>query len=297
MDHMPEALDFDRHAGDWPNRAASRLVETPGLRWHVQVMGEGPPLLLLHGTGASTHSWAGLAPLLSCRFTVIAPDLPGQGFTIASGRQDLSMRGMASAIRSLLDKLSLEPQIGIGHSAGAAIVARMSLDQQLSLHSIVALNGAFVPFGGLASRVFSPLAKLLTLNPVVPRLFAWSAGDRSAVERLLRSTGSKVPDLSLALYQRLFASPAHVASTLSMMASWDLESLIRDLPRLQPPLLLVTGENDTTIAPGDAKLIARLVPASHVLPLTGLGHLAHEEDPQRIADLILTPAASKSAEI
>ncbi len=293
---MPEALDFDRHAGDWPNRAASRLIETPGLRWHVQVMGAGPPLLLLHGTGASTHSWAGLAPLLSRRFKVIAPDLPGQGFTIASGRQDLSMRGMAGAIRTLMDHLQLEPQIGVGHSAGAAILARMSLDRQLALQSIVALNGAFVPFGGLASRVFSPLAKLLTLNPVVPRIFAWSAGDRSAVERLLRSTGSKVPDQSLALYQRLFASPAHVASTLSMMASWDLESLIRDLPRLQPPLLLVTGENDLTIAPGDAKLIARLVPVSRILPLPGLGHLAHEEDPQRIAEVIPSPAGPNSAE-
>jgi magnesium chelatase accessory protein len=286
---MPEALDFNRHAGDWPNRAASRLVETPGLRWHVQVMGEGPPLLLLHGTGASTHSWAGLAPLLSRRFTVIAPDLPGQGFTIASGNKDLSMLGMARAIRSLLDKLALEPQIGIGHSAGAAILARMSLDRQLSTRSIVALNGAFVPFGGIASRVFSPLAKLLTLNPVVPRLFAWSAGDRSAVERLLRSTGSQVPDQSLALYQRLFASPAHVASTLSMMASWDLDSLIRDLPLLQPRLLLVTGENDLTVAPGDAHLISRLVPSSRVLSLPGLGHLAHEEDPVRIANLIAAP--------
>ena len=285
---MPEPLDFNRHAQDWPNRAASRLVETPGIRWHVQVMGEGPPLLLLHGTGASTHSWAGLIPILAERFTVIAPDLPGQGFTTISGRKDLSMRGMATSIRHLLDALGLEPQIAVGHSAGAAVLARMSLDQQLAPRSIIALNGAFVPFGGIVTRMFSPLAKLLTLNPLVPQLFAWSASDRTSVERLLKSTGSTIPQESLVLYQRLFASPPHVSSTLAMMASWDLDSLLRDLPRLKPPLLLVIGDNDLTISPDDAHLIARVVPSSRTVRLTGVGHLAHEEAPTRIADVIFS---------
>jgi magnesium chelatase accessory protein len=286
--HMADPLDFERHAENWPNRAASRRVETPGIRWHVQVAGEGPPLLLLHGTGASTHSWAGLIPILADRFTVIAPDLPGQGFTTITGRKDLSMPGMASAIRSLLDTLSLEPQLAVGHSAGAAILARMSLDQQLAPRSIIALNGAFVPFGGVVTRMFSPLAKLLTLNPLVPQIFAWSASDRGSVERLLKSTGSTIPDTSLALYQRLFSSPTHVSSTLAMMASWDLDSLLRDLPRLRPPLLLVIGENDLTISPDDAHLISRVVPHARTVRLPGVGHLAHEENPGLIADVIVS---------
>lgn len=288
---MPEPLNFDRDAHDWPNRAASRLVETPGIRWHVQIAGNGPPLLLLHGTGASTHSWAGLLPLLAGRYTVIAPDLPGQGFTTLSGRRDFSITGMSRALRVLLDTLHLEPQLAVGHSAGAAIAARMVLDGQLSPQSIIALNGAFVPFGGVVTRLFSPLAKLLTLNPIVPQVFAWSASDRSSVERLLKSTGSVIPEANLALYQRLFASPPHVSATLNMMASWDLDTLLRDLPRLKAPLLLVIGENDLTVPPDDAHLIARLVPASRTIRLSALGHLAHEEDPARIAGLVGGPAA------
>lgn len=287
---MPEPLNFDRDAHEWPNRAVSRLVETPGIRWHVQVAGTGPPLLLLHGTGASTHSWAGLLPMLAERYTVIAPDLPGQGFTSLTGRRDLSITGMSRALRTLLDALSVEPQIAVGHSAGAAIATRMSLDGQLNPQSIVALNGAFIPFGGVVTRLFSPLAKLLTLNPIVPQIFAWSASDRSSVERLLKSTGSVIPETSLALYQRLFASPPHVSATLNMMASWDLETLLRDLPRLKPPLLLVIGENDLTVSPDDAHLIARLVPSSRTIRLPGLGHLAHEENPVRIAEVIGGPA-------
>jgi magnesium chelatase accessory protein len=291
---MPEALDFSRDAQDWPNRAASRIVETPGIRWHVQIAGSGPPLLLLHGTGASTHSWAELIPHLSRQFTVVAPDLPGQGFTRIAGRRDVSMTGMARALRELLNTLALDPRHAVGHSAGAALLARMSLDGQLDPHSIVAINGAFVPFGGVVTRLFAPLAKLLTLNPFVPQLFAWSASDRDAVERLLKNTGSVIPEQSLALYQRLFASPDHVAGTLAMMASWDLDALLRDLPKLKPPLVLVIGENDLTVPPGDAHLISRLVPSSRTIRLAGLGHLAHEENPVRIAELIVLPAPAKS---
>jgi magnesium chelatase accessory protein len=291
---MPEALDFSRDAQDWPNRAASRIVETPGIRWHVQIAGSGPPLLLLHGTGASTHSWAELIPHLSRQFTVVAPDLPGQGFTRITGRRDVSMTGMARALRELLNTLALDPRHAVGHSAGAALLARMSLDGQLDPHSIVAINGAFVPFGGVVTRLFAPLAKLLTLNPFVPQLFAWSASDRAAVERLLKNTGSVIPEQSLALYQRLFASPDHVAGTLAMMASWDLDALLRDLPNLKPPLVLVIGENDLTVPPGDAHLISRLVPSSRTIRLAGLGHLAHEENPVRIAELIVLPAPAQS---
>ena len=79
---------------DWPNRTASRYVEAGGLRWHVQSLGDtGPVILLLHGTGAATHSWAGLAPLLATRFRVVAPDLPGHGFSGAAVGAGMSLPG------------------------------------------------------------------------------------------------------------------------------------------------------------------------------------------------------------
>ena len=75
-------LDHDRpnwsvEGRDWPNRAHSRFVAAGGLSWHVQRMGAGPKLLMLHGTGASTHSFRDLAPLLAEEFDVAAPELPG----------------------------------------------------------------------------------------------------------------------------------------------------------------------------------------------------------------------------
>ena len=56
---------WQRAGRDWPNREASRFLRAEGIEWHVQIAGSGPDLLLLHGAGAATHSWAGLLARLA----------------------------------------------------------------------------------------------------------------------------------------------------------------------------------------------------------------------------------------
>ena len=103
---MSERLSWQRDGRDWPNREFSRFVSAAGLSLHVQVMGDGPAVVLAHGTGSSTHSWRTLAPLLARRFTVIAPDLPGHGFTEMPETRRLSLPGAR-----------IVAQDGLGHLA------------------------------------------------------------------------------------------------------------------------------------------------------------------------------------
>lgn len=290
---MSRGLDWARDGASWPNREASRFVSAAGLRWHVQRMGHGPPLMLLHGTGASTHSWAGLLPLLAERFDVIAPDLPGHGFTAMRASGLLSLPWMADAVAALLDHLGIERAALVGHSAGAAIAARMALDERQA--PIVALNGALLPFRGAMQPIASGLAKLLFLNPLVPRLFAWHARhDGHAVRRVIDGTGSRLPPEQLALYTRLFADPGHCDAALAMMANWDLGQLEAELPRLAVPVTLIAADGDKAIPPAVAERVAALVPDARLVRVPGLGHLAHEEAPGRIAPLILTALAGAS---
>jgi pimeloyl-ACP methyl ester carboxylesterase len=197
----------------WPHAAASRFVEAGGLRWHLQVMGEGPPALLLHGTGASAHSWRGVMPLLARRFTVVAPDLPGMGFTSMPPRAGLSLRGMADSLSAVIGALALAPALVVGHSAGAALGARMCLDGTVAPRLLVAVNGAMLP------------------------------------------------------------------------------SLARELPRLETPLLQLVGKQDRTIRPTQARRLLALLPRAQVVAFPGLGHLAHEEAPDLVADAILEAMA------
>ena len=142
---MQYSLNWQRDGHDWPNRDASRFVHAAGMRWHVQVMGQGPPLLLLHGTGASTHSYGALAPLLARDFTVVIPDLPGHGFTQAPPREFLSLPGMSRAVSALLRELRLPPEVAVGHSAGAAVIIHMTIARLIAPRAIVSLNGALLP--------------------------------------------------------------------------------------------------------------------------------------------------------
>ncbi len=264
---------------DWPNQAASRFVALGGLTWHVQVAGSGPVLLLVHGTGAATHSWRDMLGRLAERFTVVAPDLPGHGLTRVPGGHALSLPAMARDLGALLGRLGLQPALAVGHSAGAAILARMCLDGIIAPAGLVSLNGAFLPLAGPAGQVFAPLARVLVGLPILPQLFAWRAGNPRVVERLLAGTGSRLDPEGVALYQRLVRNPAHAAAALRMMASWDLAPLVRDLPKLAPPLLLVAGDGDLAIPPADAARVAAVVPGARMVRWPGLGHLAHEEDP------------------
>lgn len=300
--HAPP--DWDDEGRDWPNRHSSVFIDSGRLNWHVQQMGTGPVIVLVHGTGAATHSWRRLAPLLAESFTVVAPDLPGHGFTDAPDPSRMTMEAMAHDLTALLHGLGHRPVMVAGHSAGAAVLARMCLDGAITPAALVSLNGALLPIGGRASRWMLPLARMLATSAFVPRLVARFARTQGMVERMLADTGSTLEPHGVELYRRLVSSPGHIESAIRMMAGWQLDRLAGELPRLAPHLLLVAGSNDKTIACNDADRVRQMVPGSRLALMPGLGHLAHEERPEEVAgmmielarDLGLLPRALAAAE-
>jgi magnesium chelatase accessory protein len=284
---MKYAPDWEVEGRDWPNRETSRFVVAGDLRWHVQIMGQGPPLLLLHGTGAATHSWRDLAPLLSTHYTIVAPDLPGHGFTDLDSRRAQTPTRMAARLTTLLSVLDVRPVALIGHSAGAAIAVRMALDGGAKPRSIISLNGALTPFEGVNGVIFPALAKMLFLNPLTEAFMAWRAANPAAVARIIAGTGSYLDSRGIDLYVRLMRCQRHVGAALSMMANWDLRPLQRDAARLDAHLVMMAAGGDRAVPPSVAHDFRRRVPNATVLDLPGLGHLAHEEAPGQLAKAIL----------
>ena len=287
MNMMADIPQRQRAFGRWPNGEASRFVHAAGMSWHVQEFGSsGPVVLLLHGTGASTHSWRQVAPLLADRFHVIAIDLPGHGLSELPSRDLMSIYGMGLAIKSLLKTLNKRPEMVVGHSAGAAIAIRMSLDRSIDPKVIVGLNAALLPLTGYAGQFFAPLARMLTRIPIVPKIFARRAFDRDMIEAMIVNTGSKLDGAGIEFYHRLAQRPGHVAAALAMMAEWDLPCLQRDLRRLKTPMVLIVGSGDRTIPPEEARKVQAVLPQTKIIRLRGLGHLAHEEAPELAAQTI-----------
>ncbi|MEO1593685.1 MAG: alpha/beta fold hydrolase BchO [Pseudomonadota bacterium] len=285
----PSALPADAGVPrDWPGARFSRHVDAGGLRWHVQVQGRGAPILFLHGAGASAHSFRPLVASLAEHYTGIAVDLPGHGFTSAFSHGAYTLRRTARAVGDLISALDVAPALIVGHSAGAAIALQWLLDQPADARpALLALNPALRPFGGVAGFAFPVMARLAAASGSLPRYLARRAADRRQVERLLRGTGSQVPEAMLDSYQYLMRKPEHVQAVLSMMAGWQLEQMVRAVRLLDPAMHVVLGGRDRAVPPArTASTVAGLANTT-ITELMTLGHLVHEEAPELIADLLL----------
>ncbi len=283
--------DWSKEGADWPHHKASRFVEAGGVRFHVQELGAGPDALLLHGTGASTHSFDALADRLALRFRVIMCDLPGHGFSSAPRASRMSLPAIANSIAALIDSEGRKPALIVGHSAGAAIGVRMVASGAVSPRAFVSIAGALAPFGGPAGFIFPVMAKLLNLNPFAPHFFARGGASRSRVVSLIKGTGSSISDDGVDYYARLLAHPGHIAGALGMMANWDLTRMADDLGSLYMPALFLTGARDKAVPAADAERASRLSPRGRLETLPAVGHLAHEEAPEEVAERILRFAA------
>lgn len=277
-------MRFEVEGRDWPNREWSHFVDVDPFRFHYQCSGVGADLLLLHGAGASTHSFRDLLPLLSERFRVLAIDLPGHGFTRAPPAAQRTLPQVADAVRRALGVIGLRPRAVIGHSAGAAVGARIILDRHLEVERLISINGAFFPFVGAARLALPALARILSQSRRAPRLMSRLA--RPSTAQILKATGSRIDGRGSELYRRLASSPEHIAGSLAMAAGWNLDELVLELAELPTKLVLVAGENDKTVSPEQARRLRESLPRSELLLLPRLGHLAHEEAPWRFAELI-----------
>ncbi|WP_439814946.1 alpha/beta fold hydrolase BchO [Zavarzinia sp. CC-PAN008] len=283
---MRDHADWEVEGRDWPHRQASRFLTLGPVAWHVQVLGNGPVLLLLHGTGAASHSWRGVADILARDFTLVIPDLPGQGFSRYAAGYRPTLPRLAADLAGLLGQLEQPPLGIVGHSAGAAIALRMVLDGSVHPRAVASINGALEPLGGAAALVFPALARLLFLNPLALGFLSWRAGDLRAVARVIEGTGSRLDAAGLDFYARLLRTRGHLAGTLAMMADWDPAPLWRDLRLLPLPVALVAAAADRAVPPQAAVRAAARLPQGRVIPVPALGHLAHEEDPGLFATLI-----------
>lgn len=286
----PTPPGWDQLAPRWPNSAASRFVEAAGFRWHVQVAGSGPALLLLHGTGAASFSWGDVLPLLTPRFTVIVPDLPGHGFTPAPDPDLLTLAGMARACGALLASLGHSPVLAAGHSAGAAIIIRMALDGDVTPGHLVGVNPALLPPPALYRELIAPVMHRLATTRLVSIPAAALARRGGVIASLLRATRTSVTPGNRWLYEQMLGSDQRVHDVLTMMAGWSLPDLVADLPRLTVPLHLVAGTRDPWIALDDLRSLGRTTPGCTIDTMPG-GHLLQEEHPAAIAQLFTELAA------
>lgn len=281
-----------RLPSDWPNKDRSRSLQVGRLRfWLIDT---GPPLntsaapalLLLHGTGASGHSFHRTIPALARHYRLIVPDLPGQGCTASPGFQRLGLDEMAEDLWALCNALELTPQAIIGHSAGAAIGLRMAELRPIPC-GVIGLNAALGEFDGAAGFFFPLLARGLAKMPLAASAISALSGRPGAVDRILAGTGSPLDPAGRAMYLRLVRDADHVTGTLGMMAQWRLQGLMSRLPKMEFPVWLIASEGDQAVPAQVSVDAAKRIPNCRLVKIPNLGHLAHEEAADGLSGVIL----------
>jgi len=272
----------------WPQRQHSRAIQAAGLDWHVQVAGSGPTLLLLHGSGGSAHSWAELLDRLAPHATVVAPDLPGHGFTTGARLSELTLPREREALAALLQALALPaPALVVGHSAGAALALRWALDAAVAPRAVLGFNPSLVAPPALYMQWVAPLLNPLATSSAVAGVLARVAGRTGLVDKLLDSTGSVLPEAQRQSYRRLFADPSHVRGAMGFMAAADLPSLLPACARLPCTVAFAIGSGDRWVPEKPLRaVLTRYLPQAEVQVWAG-GHLLHEVEPARAADWVL----------
>ncbi len=271
---------------DWPNRDSSFFVSSAGLRWHVQRAGTGPTIVLIHGTAGATHTWRAVFPRLARVADVVAFDLPGHGFTTGARPAELSLAGMAAAVSTLLQTLNVRPSIGVGHSAGAAVLLQLAASSpEVTPQLLIGVNSALISINALGQMLRPVTKSVFDFAPVHTGIAALLRSGALA-RALLRSTGTSLDPEQEARYVWLLTSESRVGAVLRMMSRWDLLALQSTFPDVRIPVTLVHSRNEPWV-PYDALMAATCeLPMRSVIDLTPAGHLIPDEKPVALADII-----------
>lgn len=280
-------MDWERHKATWPHADTSRFVLCKPHKWHIQEAGTGPLLLLLHGAGGSTQSFRHLIPLLTPTHRVVAIDLPGQGFTRLGAQARCGLEAMAEDIAALCAQEGWQPEAIIGHSAGAAVAFELADRLPRPAPRVIGINAALSNFKGVAGVMFPLMAKALAMMPGIASFFTASNSSPRSVKRLIEGTGSHLAADDLQYYGTLVSDRDHVNATLQMMAQWDLAPLLAELSKSDVHGLLIAATGDRAVPAATSREIAAKIAGLDYLELPDLGHLAHEEAPDVVAEQIL----------
>ena len=266
----------------------SLFTEVDGVRVHYQEVGDrnAPPMILIHGFAASNLVWSKvLLELADAGFRVIAPDLPGYGYSAKPRHLDYTIASQAKLISSFVQQLGIQRALFVGSSYGAAIAATIALDHPALVEKLV-LVGAVTnnkPTRYMLMRLFSSPIIGDILSPLV-------VGSR----RLLRLRMKRVYDRhSWVLDERrvdarhlpLATRGAHRA-IIRTVRRWDAERVSRDAHLLTQPTLLLWGDNDREVPLRDGEHLHEEIPQSRLVVFRECGHLPQEEYPQVFTKLV-----------
>ena len=263
----------------------SRFLGVGGLQVHLR--DEGPhndpvPIVLLHGTSASLHTWEGWAQALRDKRRVIRFDLPGFGLTGPNPENDYSTEAYVRFVRAVMDKLGVQRFVLAGNSLGGQIAWSAAAAMPDRVDRLILVDASGYPRESLTTPQSIPLGFRIAATPGL-RLLAQYTLPRGVVERSLRNVygdPSKVTPELVDLYSDITLREGN-RKALGRRIEQGYTGNVALLKEIRTPSLILWGGKDRLAPLEMGQRFARDIAGARLVVFEDLGHVPQEEDPAR----------------
>ena len=255
-----------------------RFAGIKGVRMRYFVGGEGSPLILVHGLGGAASNWAELAPLLTQRYSLLVPDLPGHGGSSALPAVS-GLEPFADRVALVAEREGMLPAPVVGHSLGGMVVLRLALRRPRDVQAIVLAGSAGLSIGSVLARQALSLFSVVRPGRIAARHRRWVARS-PLLRRIVFGVVSVADPVGLtdeAVDGFLAAQLLHT----DLGSAWQalrVDDPRQELDAIRCPVLVLWGAEDLQLPLDDAfEYTRRLRARLRVIP--GCGHLLIGERP------------------
>jgi pimeloyl-ACP methyl ester carboxylesterase len=262
----------------------SAFIDVHGLPVHVRDQGprdDPTPIVLIHGTSASLHTWEGWADVLTPERRVITMDLPGFGLTGPNARDDYRTETYTQFIIDLLDTLQIRRCVVGGNSLGGDIAWQVALKAPQRVERLILVDAAGYPMQAQSMPIGFRIANL----PLINRLMTVTL-PRFLVEASVRDVYGDPARVTPALvdrYQDMALRAGNRRALIRRFQQADFGEHADNIRRLQLPTLILWGARDRLLPVANAYAFQHDIAGSELVVFDDLGHVPHEEAPLRTA--------------
>ena len=284
-------LAYDKSVTELGKRWApepSKFLNVAGMNIHYR--DEGPksdkaPIVLIHGTSASLHTWDGWVEELKAQRRVIRFDLPAFGLTGPDPQNNYTIEHYAEVVIAVLDKLKVDNSVLAGNSLGGYIAWATAVLYPDRVSKLILVDASGYPYDPESV----PLAFKLSQNPIASRLLK-NVLPKSLVEKSIKNVYGNPDLVTEELVNRYYELSLREGNRSALKARFEQTlpgALIEKIHTINVPTLLIWGRKDRLIPLKFGKQFEQEIVNSELIVFDDLGHVPHEENPQATVSAVL----------
>ena len=260
---------------------SSSFISIDGINVHYRDVGKGEAILLIHGTGASLHTWEKWIDILSPGYRVISFDLPGFGLTGPDPNHNYQISRYTVILDSLMVKLKVDSFHIAGNSLGGLVAWRYTTQFPQKILTLNLIDAAGLPQPGKKPPFIFQLAKLPVLSTLMQKVTPKSIIKNSMLD--VYKNDQLVTEKLIDRYFELSLREGNRTAFVKRMSQLNEKLDINDLKRITAPVLIQWGKDDRWIPLAKGYEFKKIIPKAE-LKIYDSGHVPMEENPMETVE-------------